>query len=198
MNTRAKHLNQKSNFKIQKLVKDADCWILRTQLFSNFTIQIDTMKSTIAELNKITTDYSLKISAISEQEFSAKPLPNKWSKKEVLGHLIDSAHNNLRRFVCGQYEPTPPKIVYDQDYWVKANNYQQADSKEVIAMWKLINNRIVTVLETMPASSYAKECNTGKNSVSLHSLEWLAEDYVKHLEHHLNQIIPNSFDIVYP
>jgi hypothetical protein len=156
------------------------------------------MKSTVSELLKITNDYSLKISAIAEQGFSAKPMPNKWSKKEVLGHLIDSAHNNLRRFICGQYEATPPKIVYDQDFWVSANNYQHADSKEVIATWKSINHRIGTVLETMPASSYAKECNTGKDSVSLHTLEWLAKDYVKHLKHHLNQIIPNSFDIVYP
>ena len=156
------------------------------------------MQTTIDELRKIITDYTSKVSAISEKEFSVKPLPNKWSKKEVLGHLIDSAQNNLRRFICGQYESSPPKIVYDQDYWVKANNYQQTDGKEVIATWKLINTRIATILETMPASSYPKECDTGKNSVSLHSLEWLAVDYVKHLKHHLNQIIPNSFEIVYP
>ena len=156
------------------------------------------MNSASTELNEIMSEYSLKISRISEPEFSAKPLPNKWSKKEVLGHLIDSAQNNLRRFICGQYEATPPKIIYDQDYWVKANNYQQADGKEVIDTWKLINNRIAAILEIMPASSYTNECDTGKNSVSLHSLEWLAVDYVKHLKHHLNQILPNSFDIVYP
>ena len=155
------------------------------------------MKATVNELNKIVNEYSLRISTISDQEFSVKPLPNKWRKKEVLGHLIDSAQNNLRRFVCGQYESTPPKIVYDQDYWVKANNYQQTNGTEVIAMWKLINNQIAAILETMPSSSYPKECDTGKNSVTLHSLEWLADDYVKHLKHHLNQIIPNSFDIVY-
>jgi len=155
------------------------------------------MKATANELRKIITDYSLKVSALSEEEFSAKPSPNKWSKKEVLGHLIDSAQNNLRRFICGQYESAPPKIVYDQDYWVKANNYQQTDGKEVIAMWEMINNRIATILDAMPPGSYSKECDTGKNSVSLHSLEWLAVDYVKHLKHHFNQVIPNSFDIVY-
>src|SRR6478736_8392867 len=116
------------------------------------------MKATINELNKIVHEYSLRISTISDQEFSAKPLPNKWSKKEVLGHLIDSAQNNLRRFICGQYENSPPKIAYDQDYWVKANNYQQTDSKEVIALWKLINTRIATVLETMPVQAYTKVC----------------------------------------
>ena len=156
------------------------------------------MEATISELNTIINDYSTKIGAISEHEFSAKPLPNKWSKKEVLGHLIDSAQNNLRRFVCSQYEASPPKIVYEQDHWVNANAYQQMDPKEVIALWILINSRIAAVLEQMPSSSYAKECDTGKNSISLHSLEWLAEDYVKHLKHHLNQILPGSFAIIYP
>jgi len=155
------------------------------------------MEVTISELNTIIRDYSLKIGAISEQGFSAKPSPNKWSRKEVLGHLIDSAQNNLRRFICGQYETSPPKIVYDQEHWVNANAYQHMDTKEVIALWILINSRIAAVLKQMPSNSYAKECDTGKNSVSLHSLEWLADDYVKHLKHHLNQIIPNSFDIVY-
>ena len=155
------------------------------------------MEATISELNNIISDYSVKISAISEQTFSAKPSPNKWSKKEVLGHLIDSAHNNLRRFICGQYEASPPKIVYEQDYWVNANAYQKMDPKEVIAMWILINGRIAAVLEQMPTSAYSKACDTEKNSVTLHTLEWLAADYVKHLKHHLNQIIPNAFDIVY-
>jgi len=156
------------------------------------------MKNTIAELNKIVSSYSEKIRAIAEPEFSAKPLPNKWSKKEVLGHLIDSAQNNLRRFICGQYESAPPKITYEQDHWVNLNAYQQADGNEVIDLWVLINKRIAAVLTKMPVTSYAKSSDTGRNSVSLHSLEWLAEDYVKHLKHHLNQIIPNSFDIVYP
>jgi hypothetical protein len=156
------------------------------------------MKNTINELNKIINDYSSKIGDIPEQEFSAKHSPNKWSKKEVLGHLIDSGQNNLRRFICGQYEDTPPKIVYDQDYWVKANDYQHANSKEVIIEWKSINSAIAKVLETMPSSHYSKECDTGRDLVSLHSLEWLAKDYVRHLKHHLNQIIPKSFDIVYP
>lgn len=155
------------------------------------------MEDTIRELNTIIRDYSLKISAISEQAFSAKPFQNKWSKKEVLGHLIDSAQNNLRRFVCGQYEASPPKIVYKQDHWVNANAYQNMDAKEIIAMWMLINNRIAAVLQQMPASAYARECDTGENTVVLHSLEWLAKDYVKHLKHHLNQIIPSSFDVVY-
>jgi len=155
------------------------------------------MKKIAEDLNQVIREYAKKIASIPEKEFAAKPQPDKWSKKEVLGHLIDSAQNNLRRFICGQYEPTPPKIVYDQERWVVSNNYTQTDSPELITFWLLINQRIVAVLNQMPPSAYASNCDTGKDSVQLHSIEWLADDYVKHMKHHLNQIIPNSFDIVY-
>ena len=155
------------------------------------------MKKVTEELQRIIADYTVKISSLPENEFTAKPLPNKWSKKEVVGHLIDSAQNNLRRFICGQYETAPPHIIYDQDFWVSANAYGQAKSEHVIQLWQLINNRICDVLNKMPVNNYDKVCNTGRSTEQLHSLQWLAEDYVKHLKHHLNQVIPNSFDIVY-
>lgn len=151
------------------------------------------MKKTANELREIISDYERNISAIPETELSAKPLANKWSKKEVVGHLIDSAQNNLRRFVCGQYESAPPLIVYQQDFWVERNRYQQMSSSEIIQLWKLLNLRICEVLENMPEANYKKQCNTG----SLHTLEWLATDYVKHLKHHINQIISGSFDVIY-
>jgi hypothetical protein len=152
------------------------------------------MKNVTGELREIVTSYTIKIEAIPDFLFSAKPLPEKWSKKEVLGHLIDSAQNNLRRFICGQYEMQPPVITYQQDFWVGSNQYQTTPKEEVIQLWRLLNLRICAVLENMPAKNYTKECNTG----SLHTLQWLAGDYVKHLKHHMNQIISGSFDVVYP
>ena len=151
----------------------------------------------IQELQEIIDLFSQKISAIPEAEFSAKHAPNKWSKKEVLGHLTDSAQNNLRRFICGQYDTTPPKIVYEQDFWVKANDYQAKRSSDVILLWRLVNEQICSVLRTMPAANYSQSCDTGKQEEQLHSLQWMAEDYVKHMKHHLNQIIPGSYDIIY-
>ena len=155
------------------------------------------MKNTITELNSLVESFAAKVNAIPDSDFSAKPLPKKWSKKEVLGHLIDSGQNNLRRFIVGQYEGTPPKIVYEQDFWVASNGYQKMDKDSVIRLWRLVNQQIATTLQNMPSENYSKKCDTGKNEVSLKTLEWLADDYVKHMKHHLNQIIPGSFDIVY-
>lgn len=154
------------------------------------------VKQTAAELRLMITTYSTAFTALEENVFSVKP-GAKWSKKEIVGHLIDSAQNNLRRFIVGQYETTPPHIVYDQDFWVKANDYQNMTSMDVIVMWMLVNFRIAEVLENMPEGNYSKQCNTGKGTPQLYTLEWLAQDYVKHMKHHINQIIPDSFGVTY-
>jgi hypothetical protein len=155
------------------------------------------MKQTIEELSAIIDQYSQRLDHMSEDEFAAKPRAEKWSKKEVIGHLIDSAHNNLRRFIVGQYDETPV-IVYEQDFWVKANAYQKLEKKELVSLWRLMNRRICAVLEEMPHLNYSRQVNTGRDSVQLHTLEWLAADYLKHLKHHLNQVYSRAFDVVYP
>jgi hypothetical protein len=152
------------------------------------------MEKTIQELRDILGEFTPQLKAIPDLEFSAKPQPNKWSKKEVIGHLIDSAQNNLRRFICGQYENTPPKITYQQNFWVEANQYQNRPAASVIELWQLINTQIIIVLASMPKEKYEAQCETSE----FHTLEWLADDYVKHLKHHLNQVIPGSFNIKYP
>jgi hypothetical protein len=155
------------------------------------------MKNTIDELTELIHLYSNKFNALTDSEFEYKPSPTKWSKKEVVGHLVDSAQNNLRRFIVGQYESTPPKILYEQDFWVAANGYQQAKKEEVIMLWRLSNERICSVLAQMPGANASRLCNTGREQEQLHTIQWLAEDYVKHMKHHINQVIPGSFDIVY-
>lgn len=155
------------------------------------------MKNTVSELDAIVAEYAKKITAIPEADFSNKPDPSRWSKKEVLGHLIDSGQNNLRRFISGQYETTPPKIFYDQDFWVKANDYQHQRTEDVIALWRLVNQQISSVLSAMSPGNYEKSVDVGKDGSRLLTLRFLAEDYVKHMKHHLNQIITGSFNIVY-
>lgn len=156
------------------------------------------MTHTINELNAIVQDFSERMMRIPKALFDSKPRPEKWSKKEVVGHLIDSGQNNLRRFICGQYEAPSSKIVYDQDFWVTANGYQTYKQKDIIELWKLTNHQISSVLANMAVENYTKTVKTDKYSEETRTLEWLAADYVKHMKHHLNQIFDNAFDITYP
>src|ERR1700733_13943259 len=117
-----------------------------------------------------------------------KPDPGKWSKKEIIGHLIDSAQINLQRFVRCTYEENF-KLTYGQVEWVKAACYQEADIAELLALWRLLNRQIIRVLKNYPAHRLQTKCDNSKISTSLHTVEWLAQDYVVHLKHHLEQIV---------
>jgi hypothetical protein len=126
--------------------------------------------------------------AIPDDKWNHKPNPLKWSKKEVLGHLVDSALTNLRRFIVTQYRPGE-KIVYHQDEWVALQHYADADPEALIMLWVALNRQIVRVIERVPPEKLLLTCDTGKETPELHSLQFLIDDYLVHLQHHLSQIV---------
>jgi hypothetical protein len=142
------------------------------------------VKAIASKLNKITEDHLSALRSVSQEEFHFKPSAAKWSKKEILGHLVDSAQNNIRRFIVAQYDERP-KIVYDQDKWVAIVNYQQYPLTDLINLWYQLNKHICQVLTFMPAEMSKRQAQTEE----LHDLRWLAEDYIKHLLHHLHQVL---------
>ncbi len=127
------------------------------------------------------------INQSSELELSEKESAEKWSKKEILGHLIDSAINNLQRFTEIQFKEKPYRVrKYNQEKLVPVNDYQNADTKEIVKFWNSINIRILNVIKVQTEKSLNYQIELDKNSFS--DLRFLILDYVEHLEHHLNQI----------
>jgi hypothetical protein len=124
------------------------------------------------------------LAEMGEEKMSLKPLPNKWSKKEIIGHLIDSATNNHQRFVRGQFE-TLPEIRYDQDKWNEYGFYLQIDSKQILSFWTIYNKQLLEIIKRIPEENLNRQIKVGEN---LLTLDFLIADYVDHLEHHLRQV----------
>ncbi|MEJ5102875.1 MULTISPECIES: DinB family protein [Chryseobacterium] len=124
---------------------------------------------------------------ISEEEWTYKATPEKWSKKEIIGHLCDSAFTNIRRFVVTQYKENE-NIVYDQNAWVKAQNYQNVPTAELINLWKALNDQVVHIVENIPDEALQRTCDTSKTEPQVFTLEFIIKDYVEHLQHHLESI----------
>ncbi|HYJ62352.1 MAG TPA: DinB family protein [Parafilimonas sp.] len=145
----------------------------------------NTVTGTASEiLQQIIRSSFEKFKIISEEDWDYKPLPNKWSKKEILGHLCDSAMNNIRRFVVSQYEENN-KIIYQQDNWVASQDYQSENFQNIILLWKLLNEQVIKIINKIPEEKLSNTCITSEKR----TIEWLIEDYIVHLNHHLNQII---------
>lgn len=155
------------------------------------------MQNVTSELRELIEQYSVHFLLYNEEDLSLKPAPHKWSKKEILGHLCDSAQNNLQRFIRGQYYAEPPHIVYHQNEWVELAHYQNYDTKQLVNLWATLNQHLCWVLDHMSPDNYSKNCNTGKSEIELHNLQWLAIDYVSHLKHHLRQITEQNYESAY-
>ena len=121
-------------------------------------------------------------------EHVRKPLaPEKWSRKQILGHLIDSAANNHQRFVRTLIETPLAFPPYEQNLWVSLQGYQEHDWQLMVDLWSAYNRHLAHVIGRIPESQMTRECIIGNKPVV--TLGWLIEDYVRHLKHHLRQIV---------
>jgi hypothetical protein len=146
---------------------------------------ISTMKEIAGELDKIIMNFLN--AEILSKTWNYKAGPARWSKKEIIGHLIDSAQINLQRFVRSTYSENF-SLTYDQVEWVNAQHYISADIEELLQLWRLLNRQIIRVLENYPTHRLQVQSDSGKTSVCFHTVEHLAQDYLNHLNHHLKAI----------
>ena len=125
----------------------------------------------------------------SREELLRKPAPGKWSRLEILGHLIDSAINNLKRFTEIQFLPQPYKIVsYKQDELVAVNQYQNLPLAHLLDLWAALNQQIIYVVKNIPKEKLDFPLELLNDSKEVKSLSWIICDYVTHMEHHLKQL----------
>lgn len=146
-------------------------------------------KAEIDRLNTHIENVPVHFMALTEEQRLRKPAPNKWSRQEIMGHLIDSALNNLRRFTEIQFLPQPFTVIgYQQDHLVTINHYQQLPPAHILALWQLLNRQIIYVINEISDEQLAIEIIAAGETKTL---EWLIIDYIDHMEHHLKQIFGN-------
>ena len=146
-------------------------------------------------MNKLLTEFSAILQSapkrlvdVDDSRAEQKPPSGGWSKKEILGHLIDSASNNHQRFVRGQLNPRLEFPEYQQDSWVAAQSYATAPWPDLVNLWLLYNRHLLHLLRHMPEAAWSHQISVGgKTPVAMSAV---AEDYLRHLNHHLNQILP--------
>ena len=140
-----------------------------------------------------------RLQSITAAQASAKLSPEKWSKKEILGHLIDSAANNHCRFVTGQCKGDLHFAGYEQEKWVAVQRYQEADWRALIRLWSAYNHHLAFLMGTFPEADLLVPHDEHSLDLMAFNLVpanqpttmlYLMQDYVDHLLHHVKQIIP--------
>ncbi|HEY7111477.1 MAG TPA: DinB family protein [Thermoanaerobaculia bacterium] len=138
-----------------------------------------------------------RLRGLSEKESAAPRAPGKWSPREVIGHLIDSASNNHQRFVRAPLQEDLVFPGYPQDTWVRNQNYREAPWADLVELWRLYNLHIARVLDAIPEDVWKRETRKHTFDKILMitvpagepvTLENLRRDYVAHLQHHVEQV----------
>jgi hypothetical protein len=140
---------------------------------------VEKLKQIVATTHKL-------LDAIPPTDAAKQPAVGKWSKKQELGHLIDSACNNHQRIVRAQIEEEPSLEEYDGDLWVALHKYQETEWSEIIECWRVMNQQLIRAASAISAQAAGRKLTVGgANPVTL---DFLVNDYVAHLLHHLRHI----------
>ena len=144
------------------------------------------MENISRELNEIVDIASIRFKKFSHKDWEHRESPGKWSRKQILGHLIDSASNNHQRFIRAQLDDNL-MITYAQDSWVAVQDYNNTAIENLVNLWINYNKHLAYIISKIPKEKYGNFCNIGKEQPV--TLEWLVKDYIRHLNHHLDQLL---------
>ena len=137
---------------------------------------------------------------ISEQQ-SQVSAEDKWSSKQIIGHLIDSAANNHLRFVKAQFTDDLMFPGYEGDDWVRVQRYNREPWKQLVQLWRHYNLHLLHLMAQAPEQTRTKlRSNHNLDQIAFEpvattesvTLEYFMRDYVAHLKHHLRQILDQS------
>jgi len=126
------------------------------------------------------------LEGLSEPEASLVRGDDGWSRKQILGHLIDSASNNHLRFVRALLQPEVRMPGYDQDGCVRVERFQELPWTQLMDFWATYNHFLAHVIAGFPKDKLGTVCAIGDSAAM--TLQELADDYVRHMQHHLAQI----------
>ena len=127
-----------------------------------------------------------KLRAISDAAATEPRAPGKWSRKEIIGHLIDSASNNHQRFIRAQETAKLVFPPYEQNHWSASQHCNERAWADLVTLWHAYNAHLAHVIARIPDEHLPAQCVIEETHPV--TLEFLVTDYVRHMKHHLAQV----------
>jgi hypothetical protein len=146
-----------------------------------------TSAQTAARLHEAIGDALQVFQGVDETRTTRMKPGGGWCARQILGHLIDSACNNHRRFVLGQSSDLAKYDGYEQNAWVARQHYDKVPWRDLVTLWAAYNRHLAHVMSCVPDDVAAHEAMGPDGDVRV-TLAFLMDDYVAHLRHHVEQI----------
>ncbi len=156
------------------------------------------MSDYLNEFRQTIASASNQLLQITPEQSGVPRAAGKWSPREIIGHLIDSASNNHQRFVRAQFTDDLVFAGYEQEGWVRVQDYQGENWPELVQLWKLYNQHLLHLMSRIPEETRMKlRYKHNLHQIASDSLaetdpvtlDWFMSDYVEHMKKHLSQIL---------
>jgi hypothetical protein len=139
----------------------------------------------------LTAAWEIKFSGLSDEVITKRRNIQNRTIKQIVGHMIDSASNNIHRIVHLQYQSSPLRFPNyashgNNERWIAIQNYQDEEWKDMIQLWKYSNLHIIHVIRNVDPSKLENQWYSSEDR--LISLKEGIVDYLRHLKLHLNEI----------
>jgi hypothetical protein len=156
------------------------------------------MPKELSRLLQQTADRELHfLQSLGDEAAARQPRgPGSWSPKQELGHLIDSAANNHIRFVVASIQTEMKGPGYAQDAWVDVHAYQDMPWANIVSFWHQYNTFIAALVGNIPFAKLDTTCQIGSGDPV--TLRFIIEDYVVHMQHHIDHLLGRAVITAYP
>ena len=134
-------------------------------------------------LRQIIAEWHGRLAGVSEQD-ATQVVGSRWTRKQLLGHLIDSTANNHQRLVRLQQGHLAGFPGYDQEHWVEAGDYNRSAWDDLVGLWRLYSLQLAVVIEHIQP-----DCAGNRWEGHDADLGFLVEDFTRHMLHHLERIL---------
>jgi hypothetical protein len=109
-----------------------------------------------------------------------------WTRRQIVGHLLDSAANNRQRFVRAAADGRYAGPKYAQDAWVVAHGYAEQDWETLLRWWQAEHEILAAVVDRIPEDRLSAECVVGDDAPV--TLRFSIKDYLEHQRWHFAQL----------
>ena len=156
------------------------------------------MQNFIEDFRQTVEEAAHRLMLISEEQSQTPRGQGKWTAKEIVGHLIDSAANNHQRFVLAQFTDDLVFSGYEQEEWVRVQGYNQEPWQQLVQLWKHYNLHLQHLMSATPEETRMRErANHSLDKIAVQpvaknqpvTLDYFMRDYVVHMKNHLCQLL---------
>jgi hypothetical protein len=134
----------------------------------------------LATLDRQRREMVLLLSGLSEEQGDFRYAPEKWSAKQVLGHVCDTERVFAYRALRISRGDATPMEGFEQDDYVKNGPFARHVIAEVIEDYIAVRRATISLLRSLEEAAWSRRGVANKNEVTVRALAYTIAGHEAH------------------